>query len=65
MGSSHKALSGPFIFNDTILLCIFFSGEENSRVQAHIDGDEFSAHILTAEAEYNVEVRAPPPGDDY
>ncbi|XP_069008393.1 disintegrin and metalloproteinase domain-containing protein 17a isoform X1 [Embiotoca jacksoni] len=30
-------------------------GEENSRVQAHIDGDEFSAHILTNEAEYNVE----------
>ncbi|XP_028294724.1 disintegrin and metalloproteinase domain-containing protein 17a isoform X2 [Gouania willdenowi] len=30
-------------------------GEDNSRVQAHIDGDEFSAHILTDEAEYNVE----------
>ncbi|XP_017273622.1 disintegrin and metalloproteinase domain-containing protein 17a isoform X1 [Kryptolebias marmoratus] len=30
-------------------------GEENSRVQALIDGDEFSAHILTDEAEYNVE----------
>ncbi|XP_077477036.1 disintegrin and metalloproteinase domain-containing protein 17a isoform X1 [Stigmatopora argus] len=30
-------------------------GEENSRVHAHIDGDEFSAHILTDEAEYNVE----------
>ncbi|XP_042356384.1 disintegrin and metalloproteinase domain-containing protein 17a [Plectropomus leopardus] len=30
-------------------------GEENSRVQAHIEGDEFSAHILTDEAEYNVE----------
>lgn len=30
-------------------------GEENSRVQAHIDGDEFSAHILTDEAEYNIE----------
>ncbi|XP_047466929.1 disintegrin and metalloproteinase domain-containing protein 17a isoform X2 [Mugil cephalus] len=30
-------------------------GEENSRVQAHIDGDEFSAHILTEGAEYNVE----------
>ncbi|XP_012719964.2 disintegrin and metalloproteinase domain-containing protein 17 isoform X2 [Fundulus heteroclitus] len=30
-------------------------GESNSRVQAHIDGDEFSAHILTDEAEYNVE----------
>ncbi|XP_051942144.1 disintegrin and metalloproteinase domain-containing protein 17a isoform X2 [Hippocampus zosterae] len=30
-------------------------GEENSRVQAHIDGDEFSAHILSDEAEYNVE----------
>ncbi|KAM3870990.1 disintegrin and metalloproteinase domain-containing protein 17a [Diretmus argenteus] len=30
-------------------------GEENSRVQAHIDGDEFSAHILTDETEYNVE----------
>lgn len=34
-----------------------FAGEENSRVQAHIEGDEFSAHILTDEAEYNVEVR--------
>lgn len=33
-----------------------FAGEENSRVQAHIDGDEFSAHILTDETEYNVEV---------
>lgn len=30
-------------------------GEENSRVQAHIEDDEFSAHILTDEAEYNVE----------
>ncbi|KAM8913270.1 disintegrin and metalloproteinase domain-containing protein 17a isoform 2-T2 [Spinachia spinachia] len=30
-------------------------GEQNSRVQAHIEGDEFSAHILTDEAEYNVE----------
>ncbi|XP_041827357.1 disintegrin and metalloproteinase domain-containing protein 17a isoform X2 [Melanotaenia boesemani] len=30
-------------------------GEENSRVQAHIDGDEFSAHILTDKVEYNVE----------
>ncbi|XP_045918746.1 disintegrin and metalloproteinase domain-containing protein 17a [Micropterus dolomieu] len=30
-------------------------GEENSRVQAHIEGDEFSAHILTDDAEYNVE----------
>ncbi|CAL8286986.1 unnamed protein product [Lota lota] len=30
-------------------------GEENSRVQAHIDGDDFSAHILTDDAEYNVE----------
>lgn len=37
-------------------MCVF-AGEENSRVQAHIDGDEFSAHILTDEAEYNVEVR--------
>lgn len=25
-------------------------------MQVHIDGDEFSAHILTDEAEYNVEV---------
>lgn len=32
-------------------------GEENSRVQAHIDGTEFSAHILTNRDEYNVEVR--------
>lgn len=41
---------------------LFFTnilGEENSRVQAHIDGDEFSAHILTDESEYNVEVRTP------
>ncbi|XP_037305926.2 disintegrin and metalloproteinase domain-containing protein 17-like isoform X1 [Pungitius pungitius] len=30
-------------------------GEVNSRVQAHIDDHEFSAHILTDEAEYNVE----------
>lgn len=35
-----------------------FTGEENSRVQAHIDGDEFSAHILTDETEYNVEVKS-------
>lgn len=33
-----------------------YTGEENSRVQAHIDRDEFSAHILTDETEYNVEV---------
>ncbi|XP_036398260.1 disintegrin and metalloproteinase domain-containing protein 17-like isoform X2 [Megalops cyprinoides] len=30
-------------------------GEEHSRLQAHIDGDDFSAHILTKEAEYNIE----------
>lgn len=30
-------------------------GEENSRVQAHIDDGEFSAHILTDETEYNIE----------
>lgn len=35
---------------------MYVLGEENSRVQAHMDGDEFSAHILTDEAEYNVEV---------
>ncbi|KAK0140754.1 Disintegrin and metalloproteinase domain-containing protein 17 [Merluccius polli] len=42
-------------------------GEENSRVQAHMDGDEFSARILTHEAEYNLEplwrfTKAPPDG---
>ncbi|XP_068199125.1 disintegrin and metalloproteinase domain-containing protein 17 [Antennarius striatus] len=42
-------------------------GEENSRVQAHIDDHEFSAHILTHEAEFNVEplwrfTSAPPDG---
>uniref|UniRef100_A0AAZ3NNL4 Peptidase M12B propeptide domain-containing protein n=1 Tax=Oncorhynchus tshawytscha TaxID=74940 RepID=A0AAZ3NNL4_ONCTS len=30
-------------------------GEENSRVQAHIDDNNFSAHILTDKAEYNIE----------
>ncbi|CAL1575088.1 unnamed protein product [Knipowitschia caucasica] len=30
-------------------------GDEHSHVQAHIDGDEFSAHILTEESEYTVE----------
>nr|XP_046229609.1 disintegrin and metalloproteinase domain-containing protein 17 [Scatophagus argus] len=30
-------------------------GEENSRVQAHIDDHEFSARILTDEAEFNIE----------
>lgn len=35
---------------------MFVAGEENSRVQAHIDEHEFSAHILTDEAEYNIEV---------
>ncbi|XP_041661246.1 disintegrin and metalloproteinase domain-containing protein 17 [Cheilinus undulatus] len=42
-------------------------GEEHSRVQAHIDDHEFSAHILTDEAEYNIEplwrfMSAPPDG---
>ncbi|XP_036942760.1 disintegrin and metalloproteinase domain-containing protein 17 [Acanthopagrus latus] len=42
-------------------------GEENSRVQAHIDDHEFSARILTNEAEYNIEplwrfTSAPPDG---
>lgn len=37
--------------------CSCVPGEENSRVQAHIDDNEFSAHIMTDEAEYNVEVR--------
>lgn len=40
-----------------ICWCFYvFTGEVNSRVQAHIDGDEFSAHILTDKTEYNVEV---------
>ncbi|KAM9354621.1 disintegrin and metalloproteinase domain-containing protein 17 [Pholidichthys leucotaenia] len=30
-------------------------GEENSRVQAHIDDHDFSAHILTDEGEFNIE----------
>ncbi|KAJ8290525.1 hypothetical protein GJAV_G00014020 [Gymnothorax javanicus] len=30
-------------------------GEEHSRVLAHIDGDDFSARILTQETEYNIE----------
>uniref|UniRef100_A0AAY5EJ87 ADAM metallopeptidase domain 17b n=1 Tax=Electrophorus electricus TaxID=8005 RepID=A0AAY5EJ87_ELEEL len=30
-------------------------GEESSRVQAHIDDSDFTAHILTDEAEYNIE----------
>ncbi|KAK7150250.1 hypothetical protein R3I93_011491 [Phoxinus phoxinus] len=30
-------------------------GEENSRVQAHIGVSDFTAHILTDEAEYNIE----------
>ncbi|KAL0967264.1 hypothetical protein UPYG_G00250040 [Umbra pygmaea] len=30
-------------------------GEENSRVQAHIDDNDFSAHILMDKAEYNIE----------
>ncbi|XP_065820215.1 disintegrin and metalloproteinase domain-containing protein 17 isoform X1 [Labrus bergylta] len=42
-------------------------GEENSRVQAHIDDHEFSAHILTDHGEYNIEplwrfTSAPPDG---
>lgn len=37
-------------------MCV--SGEENSRVHAHMDEHEFSAHIVTDEAEYNMEVRA-------
>lgn len=37
--------------------CSCVPGEENSRVQAHIDDNEFSAHIVTDEAEYSVEVR--------
>uniref|UniRef100_A0A3P8V618 ADAM metallopeptidase domain 17 n=1 Tax=Cynoglossus semilaevis TaxID=244447 RepID=A0A3P8V618_CYNSE len=41
--------------------------EENSRVQAHIDDHEFSAHIVTDHAEYNIEplwrfISAPPDG---
>lgn len=41
----------------SVTLLLSGVGEEHSRVQAHMDGDEFSAHILTDEAEYNVEVR--------
>ncbi|XP_003977512.1 disintegrin and metalloproteinase domain-containing protein 17 [Takifugu rubripes] len=42
-------------------------GEENSRVQAHMDENEFSAHILIDGGEYNVEplwrfTSAPPDG---
>lgn len=57
-----KHSSPSFVFSRSCpstkrLTSIEFTGEENSRVQAHVDGDEFSAHILTDEAEYNVEVR--------
>ncbi|KAJ8270980.1 hypothetical protein GJAV_G00121420 [Gymnothorax javanicus] len=42
-------------------------GEEHSRVRAHIDNNDFSAQILTDEAEYNIEplwryVDSPPDG---
>ncbi|CAL1585754.1 unnamed protein product [Knipowitschia caucasica] len=41
-------------------------GEEHSRVQAHIDGSEFSARILTNNGEFNIEplwrFTAPPDG---
>lgn len=37
-------------------LSFSFLGEENSRVQAHIGDNDFTAHILTDEAEYNIEV---------
>ncbi|KAM6954338.1 disintegrin and metalloproteinase domain-containing protein 17 [Aplochiton taeniatus] len=42
-------------------------GEENSRVQAHIDDNDFSAHILTDETEYSIEplwrfMETPPDG---
>ncbi|MCI4389515.1 hypothetical protein PGIGA_G00099010 [Pangasianodon gigas] len=42
-------------------------GEENSRVQAHVDDNDFTAHILTDEAEYNIEplwrlTQSPPDG---
>ncbi|MCJ8743788.1 hypothetical protein PDJAM_G00098260 [Pangasius djambal] len=42
-------------------------GEENSRVQAHVDDNDFTAHILTDEAEYNIEplwrlTQGPPDG---
>lgn len=43
---------------ELLYICVFsLPGEENSRVQAHIDDHEFSAHILTDEAEYNIEVK--------
>lgn len=37
-------------------VCLLLLGEVNSRVQAHIGDKDFSAHILTDEAEYNIEV---------
>ncbi|XP_061099109.1 disintegrin and metalloproteinase domain-containing protein 17 isoform X1 [Conger conger] len=42
-------------------------GEEHSRVKAHIDDNDFTAHILTDEAEYNIEplwrfTESPPDG---
>lgn len=49
-----------FSLHESVIQVVFVvcTGEENSRVQAHIDGDEFSAHILTDQAEYNIEVNA-------
>lgn len=42
---------------DCVKLSICHSkGEEHSRVQAHIDDNELSAHILLHDAEYNIEV---------
>ncbi|TTF11771.1 Disintegrin and metalloproteinase domain-containing protein 17 [Bagarius yarrelli] len=42
-------------------------GEENSRVQAYVDDEDFVARILTDEAEYNIEplwrlIQSPPDG---
>ncbi|XP_028296268.1 disintegrin and metalloproteinase domain-containing protein 17-like [Gouania willdenowi] len=42
-------------------------GEEHSRVQAHMDGDDFSAHIMTHHEEFTIEplwrfVATPPDG---
>lgn len=51
----RPAAAAPRLRCRTTAACV--AGEENSRVQAHMDGNEFSAHILTQGGEYNVEVR--------
>lgn len=58
VGNDRSHVYETLVWHRITSCCV--AGEENSRVQAHMDENEFSAHILLDGGEYNVEVSTAP-----